>query len=458
MFHINVLVSEPSLNTISSKDTSTTNKITLKVALYPYLPDAGGDNYTGLLQFITDEFNKVYPDIALQLRPLSTNDDFYDLNLLSKWLMADGSGYDIVEIDTVLLGDLVNIGLVAPQFIDSRSQADWHAAANMAVQINHAVYGFPHLLCAYFLYTRDQRIAAVSTIDQLMKILGDSPTDDYRLVGNMDSSWGLPALWINSYQSSSNVSAETVAYALHGYTKSSFENMLKLTGLCNRSRGENHCLDGTFREYQDMPAILFAQNKTAAMFAYSEQLFNILKDGSIDDYHNIKLTPLPIGTAHNQPLFFTDALVFRRNMSDDMLNASGLFAEFMGTSRMQAAIVGSGDKPGSIPRYLLPISKSAYDDPLLVNNRFYQTYFRNLTGLSCPTVGFLNARKQLQATILDYIGYAKVNSNTSNTSSSSSAASVYEGFGKNLLAYVWTLLLVLLQFSMYHCFPMIVIV
>ncbi|CAF4734669.1 unnamed protein product, partial [Rotaria magnacalcarata] len=80
-------------------------------------------------------------DIALQLRPLSTNDDFYDLNLLSKWLMADGSGYDIVEIDTVLLGDLVNIGLVAPQFINSRSQADWHAAANMAVHINHAIYG-----------------------------------------------------------------------------------------------------------------------------------------------------------------------------------------------------------------------------------------------------------------------------------------------------------------------------
>ncbi|CAF1644367.1 unnamed protein product [Rotaria magnacalcarata] len=443
---------------VSNKDTSTTNKITLKVALYPYLPDAGGDNYTGLLQFITDEFNKVYPDIALQLRPLSTNDDFYDLNLLSKWLMADGSGYDIVEIDTVLLGDLVNIGLVAPQFINSRSQADWHAAANMAVHINHAIYGFPHLLCTYFLFTRDEQIAAASTIDQLITALGDIPSEDYRLVGNMNSSWDLSLLWINSYQESSESPVDAAAYAVHGYTKSSFENMLKLTGLCNRSRGENHCLDGTFKKYSYMPTVLFKENKTAAMFSFSEKLFSVLKDGSLADYNNIKLIPLPIGTAHNQPLFFTDALVFRRNMSDDMLNASRLFAEFMGTPRMQAAIVGSGDKPGSIPRYLLPMSKSAYDDPLLVNNRFYQTYFRNLTGLSCPTVGFLNARKQLQATILDYIGYAKVNSNTSNTSSSSSAASVYEGFGKNLLAYVWTLLLVLLQFSMYHCFPMIVIV
>jgi hypothetical protein len=29
---------------------------------------------------------------------------------------SDGSGYDIVEIDTVILGDLVNVGLIAPQF------------------------------------------------------------------------------------------------------------------------------------------------------------------------------------------------------------------------------------------------------------------------------------------------------------------------------------------------------
>ncbi|CAF3363876.1 unnamed protein product [Rotaria socialis] len=419
------------------------NKITLKVALYPFIPDAGDDNNTGLLQFITDEFNKVYPDIALQLRPLSINDNFYDLDLLSKWLMADGTGYDIVEIDAVLLGDLVNIGLVAPQFINSTNQADWHTIANMAVHINNAVYGFPHLMCAYFLFTRDVRIATVSTIDQLMTILGDSPTDDYRLAGNMDSSWGLPALWINSYQGSSNSSAETVAYALHGYTKSSFENILKLAGLCNRSRGENHCLDGTFRKYQNMPAILFAQNKTTAMFAYSEQLFYILKDGNLYDYNNIKLIPLPIGTAHNQPLFFTDAFVFRRNMSADVLNASRLFAEFMGTPRMQAVVVGSGDKPGSIPRYLLPMSKSAYDDPLLANNRFYQTYFRNLTGFSFPTVGLLNTRKQLQTAILDYIGYTKTNSNTS-SSISSSTTSVYEGFWKSLLADIWTLLSVLL--------------
>ncbi|CAF4654175.1 unnamed protein product, partial [Rotaria sp. Silwood1] len=52
-----------------------------------------------------------------------------DLDVLTKWLMSDGSGYDIVEVDTTILGDLVNAGLIAPQFITSTSQADWHSVA-----------------------------------------------------------------------------------------------------------------------------------------------------------------------------------------------------------------------------------------------------------------------------------------------------------------------------------------
>ncbi|CAF1203255.1 unnamed protein product [Adineta steineri] len=139
------------------------------------------------------------------------------------------------------------------------------------------------------------------------------------------------------------------------------------------------------------------------MFDYSERLFFILKNGSLDDYHNVKVIPLPTGKLRNQPIFFSDAFVFRRNMSEDVLEAARSFADFMGTPRMQAAVVGSGDSPGTIPRYLLPMSISAYDEPLLANNRFYQTYFRHLTGLPYPTIGLLNTRLQLQAAILNYI-------------------------------------------------------
>ncbi|CAF3448188.1 unnamed protein product, partial [Rotaria sp. Silwood2] len=100
---------------------------------------------------------------------------------------------------------------------------------------------------------------------------------------------------------------------------------------------------------------------------------------------------MPIGSLQNTALFFTDAFVFRQNMSDDVLNGARLFVEFMATPRMQASIVASADKPNSIPRYLMPISMKAYDDPLLVKDTFYREYLRNLTGFSYPTVGFRNA-------------------------------------------------------------------
>ncbi|CAF4608634.1 unnamed protein product [Rotaria sp. Silwood2] len=421
------------------------DKATLKVALFPYIPDSGEDNYKGLLAFITKEFNQVSPDIVLELRPINFDDNFYDLDTLTTWLMSNGSGYDIVEIDTVLLGDLVNAGVLAPQIISSTSQADWHDAARMAVQMNNAIYGFPHLLCSFLLFTRDEQFTDVHIIDQLISILGNMSTESYRLVGNLDSSWDLPALWMNSYQGSHDSASDVTAHALHASMKSSFENMHKFIELCNRSSNENHCLDGTFRKYLDMPAILFAENRSLTMFGYSERLFHVLKHSKSEDYDNIKIIPMPIGSLQNTALFFTDAFVFRQNMSDDVLNGARLFVEFMATPRMQASIVASADKPNSIPRYLMPISMKAYDDPLLVKDTFYREYLRNLTGFSYPTVGFRNARKQIQEAILDYIGYVKNDTSTS----SSSMSLLYIQLGNNILIHTLKLLPILYIFSIY---------
>jgi len=180
--------------------------------------------------------------------------------------------------------------------------------------------------------------------------------------------------------------------------------MRKLVRLCDRDGGENNCLNGVFRDNPNMTALLFAHKETAAMFGYSEQLFHVLKNGDPDDYSKIKMIPLPLGTTGNEPTFFIDAFVFRRNMSDDVLKAARSFVDFMGTPRMQAAVVGSGDSPNAKPRYLLPMSKNAYDEPILANDRFYQQYFRNLSiGYPYPTTGFLNTRKELQAAILKYV-------------------------------------------------------
>lgn len=376
--------------------------IVLKVALYPIIPDVVNDELQSLADFIKTEFETAFPNITLKLRSMNDSNGFYDLDTLSQWLASDGSKYDVVEVDTVLFGDLASTGLIAPQLISDEQMADWHPAAANIVRINNAIYGYPHLLCSAVLFTRDNQTAQATTIDELVAALGRLPATNYRLVGNLDSSWDLPSLWISSYQSSSDSCTDMTAYALHAYESLSFDPVIKLARLCERIPSENHCLDGTFRRFYDLPALLFAQNQAKALFGYTERLSLILKNVSVQDYNSIKIIPMPIGNQKNQPLFTTDAFVFRRNMSSAVLSAARTFVAFMATPRMQAVIVGSLDSPypNTIPRYLLPISKKAYDEPILATNRFYQQYFRTLNGFSNPHVGFYSTRKALQAALL----------------------------------------------------------
>ncbi|CAF2399695.1 unnamed protein product [Rotaria sp. Silwood2] len=163
--------------------------------------------------------------------------------------------------------------------------------------------------------------------------------------------------------------------------------MRKLAKLCESDGGINDCLDGKFEENYDEPAKLFDTYAARAMFGYSERLFHILKEGSSNNIYDVKLQPLPLGTGAKRPLAAAQA-----------------FVKFMATPRMQAAVAGNEAFSAQMPlRYLLPISKSASNEPLLVSNRFYQDYFRNLYGYTYPNTGLLSARGQLAPAIRKYI-------------------------------------------------------
>lgn len=93
-----------------------TPKTQFRVALFPYLPDTLGDKFLSLLARVEREFEAQNQSIDLVLRPLDPNDDFYDSATLSKWLTADpaGGGYAMVEVDTVVLGELIDANLLTP--------------------------------------------------------------------------------------------------------------------------------------------------------------------------------------------------------------------------------------------------------------------------------------------------------------------------------------------------------
>ena len=81
----------------------------LRVSIFPYIPDLAGDKLAGLKQFIADEFKKAYG----QRVEVETTADQYDLKKLkSSYLIDDKDAYDVMEVDTILLGELAKTDLV----------------------------------------------------------------------------------------------------------------------------------------------------------------------------------------------------------------------------------------------------------------------------------------------------------------------------------------------------------
>jgi ABC-type glycerol-3-phosphate transport system substrate-binding protein len=127
---------------------------TLRVALFPYLPDVGRDTLAAMAQRIEAEFEAANPGIDLQLRRMNPEDGaFYEPDSLRAWLTAPaGQGYDLVEVDAIMLGDLAGAGYLTPwAAVDS---SDWNNAALPALMYEGVLYGIPHWLCGDFILTR----------------------------------------------------------------------------------------------------------------------------------------------------------------------------------------------------------------------------------------------------------------------------------------------------------------
>lgn len=89
-------------------------------------------------------------------------------NLLSRPVTSDG--YQLAEVDTVILGDLIEQDAIRPWSNLQRS-SDWHSAGARAVTVGSEIYGIPHWLCGHFVFSRDPKITSARTNAQLIAAL-----------------------------------------------------------------------------------------------------------------------------------------------------------------------------------------------------------------------------------------------------------------------------------------------
>jgi thiamine pyridinylase len=381
-----------------SKQGHSPDRISLHVAMFPYVPDAGRDGHASYLRYIEENFEKRHPHIDLVLRSLNPRDDFYDMDVLKGWLTAapGQGGYDLVEVDTVLLGDLVTAGLISP-WSEAPARQDWHPVADRAVSLNGATYGVPRLMCGHFLMTRSVSASKANNASELAAALRAIGNETPDLAARLTGSWNLPSLYLDAWQDAHPRSSS--AYALHSDLDSDVVQQLRIISKRCADGDKNPCLHGGYDgdDLHPYPAAeALAKGEVDAAIGYSEGLHTIVSiAGHADGLH---VTAAPLGNGKS-PLLFTDALVARRDAGSKQRDAAQAFSAFIISPEVQEALLTSADVSlTAVPRYLLPATRSAFDRPRLRKDRLYRALRASIARSSgmFPNTGFLNMRKPLR--------------------------------------------------------------
>lgn len=350
----------------------TTSRHPLHVALFPYIPDAKGDNLAELTSQLEQRFEKRYKDIDLILT-MDAKLDMYDPSTLKSWLRPDPPAvpvFDLVEVDTILLDEVS--GFVAPWTkVDT---TDWHPAAIAAVTLDRNVLGVPHYLCSHFLFSRDPAIAGAKTIADLTAKLSATKTTPH-ISARFNGSFNVPSLYLDAW-ADSNSSVDVSQGLPPAPDASLVGNLGKLVKQCAVGN-DIPCLDK--KQYDAATAAtVFADEKSSAFIGYSEALNTILRKRK--DSAGILFESVPLGNNSN-PLVFTDAIVRRAGCTDACESAAIAFATFLNSPETMELVLLSRDAgPDATPRYLLPATKSAAAVPALTKDRYYPQFIEATRG------------------------------------------------------------------------------
>jgi thiamine pyridinylase len=365
----------------------------LRVVLFPYIPDAGSDGFANLLQFLEKSFETRYPEIDLELR-LNNEDEIYDIPSVRKLFSGDqvSEPYDLIEIDTVILGDLVANGLVSP-WDRLPTKRNFFDVGIRAVTVNGVTYGVPHLLCGHYIFTRTPLKTGGRSIDGMVNHFVREFNRMPVVVGNLSGSWNMPSLYLDAW--ADTYSGSTALGLRSSLDPSTINNFRKIAELCE-DEGENPCINGSYSGTNEIKAVeIFVKGMADGLVGYSERLHYILKGGMASE--QVQMRSLPLGNG-NSPVMFVDALVLRMGASDQITAAARAFADFLVSPEIQEYLVMSRDsKADRIPRYLIPATKDVFAKQSLVMDRFYRDLARDATiARPFPNTGFSSLRRQMR--------------------------------------------------------------
>jgi thiamine pyridinylase len=341
---------------------------TIDVAMFKYIPDANGDDFAALWQHYEDGFAAAHEDDRFRAEVgVPEEGSFYDADDIAGW-MRD-SGYDLVEIDLVMLGDVLATGAIAPfRVVDIEDR--FFPAALEASTLDGEHYGVPHLMCTYFLFSRDTKVAAARSFAELEAAMAKLPANAQRFAGNLTGDWDATALYVESWTMQArgtpveSLAASPVAGVL--------ANLATLAQSCELD-GANPCTDGTYGNQWNAPAERFAAGHASTMFGYSERMWVVMTSDP-QAPAEIRPSALALGTIE-RPLLFTDSFVISASCTGECLRAAVAFVDYVTSDAELGYMLASEDAgPEAVPRYLLPANPDAARHGKLAEDIYYPQF------------------------------------------------------------------------------------
>jgi thiamine pyridinylase len=343
--------------------------------------------------WIERSFEAEHRDIDLIVRPMNQADavDFsYGVDEARAALADPNSeGYqDLIEIDTVILGSLVNSGAIQPFTVEGPRYFDF---ARQAVEIGGRTYGVPHWTCGYFVMTAIDDAANAETAAELRTVLASKGSTQPDLGGDIVGSWTSVSVYLDAYldtHPTANPAEALDDTALDGRVRAALAEVGAActssgTGLCDREDA------GIAQE--------FASGRLDALVGYSERLYPVLADPNKRLVLNqVRITPAPLGVGKTA-ILFTDALVQSSACSADRCqDAARKFAEFyVSDAVMEGAMMSADLGASATPRYLLPSTPTAINGARVAEDPIYRQLAPVLVSARpFPNSGVPEARKR----------------------------------------------------------------
>ena len=371
---------------------------TFSAVLFPYIPDAGNDNFASLISALEGRFEAANPDIDLVLT-IDPNMDLYDMGTLSTLLGTGPGAVNMVELDTILFGDLVAQSMLQALPFDP-GDLGLLPTALAAAEVGGTYYGVPTYLCGNYIYSWDEGITDVDTGQGLIDFLAQHPDPAATaLVGNFKGSWTLPSLYVDAWADThSNDPAQVAGSYNLPLDQTTMDAFSPVVDLCGANGGD--CLAGSYKD-NTLAETLFAHNQANGLVVYSERLFYVLqaRGGDVSLPYVISA---PLGVNSN-PVMFVDALALNPACTGQCAADAETFSYFMSSLEVRNLIAFSNDvSPKTFPRYLLQALESFYTSPAGSENLIYQQLAPFVgQARAFPNQGFPQARLQLNPALVE---------------------------------------------------------